>query len=233
MRPRPLDALAGLLLLAACARADRIEIDPPSVRFLGTAKTTQIRANPYEANGKPIPDPPCRWSSTDERVVKVVGRGNDAAVTALGPGSAAVRCTIGSARGELEVQVRVVTRIAVRPERVELKVTDVRTPLALSVDAFDDGGALVAGHPPNVTCLSEDVCRGDARGQVWPVGPGETTARVEVEGAAATVEVKVLEGRSDDARPKLVKGNPMEEIERKVRERERAEQRQKKRPGSP
>ena len=220
---RPATLLLCTLLAAACARADRIEIAPHAVRFVGTGKSTRVHATPYERNGRPIPDPPCSWSSSDERVVKVAGSGNDAAVTAVGPGSAAVRCTIGSAVGELPVLVRVVARLSVRPERAELKVTDAPAPLQLEVDAIDDQGSPVGSRPPLVTCQDEAVCRGDGRGQVWPVGPGQTTARVEIDGAAATLPVRVVEGRSADARPKAVKGNPMEEIERKVREREKAE----------
>jgi hypothetical protein len=223
MRPA---LLLAPLLLAACARADRIELAPTSVRFVGAGKSTQVRATPYERNGRPIPDPPCAWSSSDEKVAKVAGRGNDAAVASVGPGSATVRCTIGSAVAELPVQVRVVARLSVRPERADLKVVDAPTPLALEVEAVDDLGAKVVSRAAVVTCASEAVCRGDARGQVWPVGPGETTARVELEGASATVPVRVVEGRSADARPQAVKGNPMEEIERKVRERERKEKEQ-------
>jgi hypothetical protein len=48
------------------------------------------------------------------------------------------------------------------------------------------------------------------------VAPGDTTAVVEVEGArSAEVAVHVVDARSADAKPKAVKGNPMEEIERK------------------
>ena len=221
MRPGAL--LLCPLLAAACARADRIEIAPPAVRFVGAGKSTQVHATPYERDGRPIPDPPCGWSSSDERVVRVAGRGNDALVTAAGPGSASVRCTIGSAVGELPVLVRVVARLSVRPERAELKVTDAPAPHQLEVEAVDDQGSPVGGRPPAVTCQDEAVCRGDGRGQLWPVGPGQTTARVEIEGAAATLPVRVVEGRSAEARPRAVKGNPMEEIERKVRERERRE----------
>lgn len=222
MRTGP-SSLAALLLLAACAKADRIELRPTSVRFVGAGKSTEVHATPYERNGRHIPDPPCAWTSSDQAVARVAGHGNDATVTAVGPGSAAVRCTIGGAVGELAVQVRVVSRLSVRPERVELKIADVPAPLALTVEAADDQGAPVASRAAVVTCASEEVCRGDARGQVWPVGPGETTARIELEGASASVAVKVVEGRSADARPRAVKENPMLEIERKVREREKAE----------
>jgi len=228
MRPRPWPkaALLAIPLLAACAKADRIELQPPTVRFVGVGKATEIRATPYERNGLHIPDPPCSWTSTDEKVVKVAGRGNDATLTAVAPGSAMVRCTIGSARAELPVTVRVVSRIAVRPERADLKVIDSPTPLALAVDAFDDQGTPVASRSALVVCQDEAVCRGDARGQLWPVGPGETTARVEIEGASVTLPVKVVEGRSAEARPQPFKGkeNYAAEIERQYNEKQRAEE---------
>jgi hypothetical protein len=221
--------LLGLSSLSACARADRIELAPSTVRFVGVGKATEVHATPYEKNGRHIPDPPCIWSSSDEKVVKVAGRGNDATVTSAAPGTASVRCTIGGAVAELPVTVRIVSRITVRPERADLKVVDAPAPLQLTVEAFDDQGTPVASRSALVLCQSEAVCRGDARGQVWPVGPGETTARVELEGASVSIPVKVVEGRSADARPKAVKGNPMLEIEKLVREREKAEKEKAKR----
>jgi hypothetical protein len=219
--------LATLPLLAACARADRIELQPSTVRFVGVGKSTDVHATPYERNGLHHPDPPCAWTSSDEKVVKVAGRGNDATLTTVAPGTAAVRCTIGSAVAELPVTVRVVSRIAVRPDRAELTVAATPAPLVLSVDAFDDQGAPVASRSALVACQDEGVCRGDARGQVWPVGPGQTTARVEVEGASLSLPVKVVEGRSAGARPQAYKGkgNYAEEIERQYNERLKAEER--------
>ncbi len=225
MRSRLLQLTAPLwaIVLASCSRADRIELQPPAVRFVGAGKAVQVHAAPYERNGRHHPDPPCTWSSSDEKVVKVAGRANDAALTAVGAGAAVVRCTIGAAVAELPVQVRVVSRIAVRPERADLKVVDVPTPLALQVEAFDDQGTPVSSRTAAVVCQDESVCRGDGRGQVWPVGPGETTARVDIEGASVSLPVKVVEGRSAEARPRLVKGDPMAEIEKFVRDREKAE----------
>jgi hypothetical protein len=222
MRNRSACLLAACLA-AACAKADRIELKPASLRFVGAGKATEIHATPYEKNGKHIPDPPCTWTTSDEKVARVAGRGNDATVTAAGTGSAVVRCAIGSAAAELPVQVRVVARLTVRPERAELAVTDTPTPLALSVEAFDDQGAPVGSRAAAVTCQREEVCRGDTRGQVWPVGPGETTARVELEGASATVPVKVVEKRSADARPKAVKGNYAEEMVKEFEKRQKQE----------
>lgn len=219
----PSACLLPLCLAAACAKADRIELQPASLRFVGAGKATEVRASPYEKNGKHIPDPPCTWTSSDEKVARVAGRGNDATVTAVGTGSAVVRCAIGGAAAELPVQVRVVARLAVRPERAELAVTDTPVPLALAVEAFDDQGAPVGSRAAAVTCQSEEVCRGDTRGQLWPVGPGETTARVELEGATATLPVKVVEKRSADARPKAVKGNYAEQLVKEFERRQKAE----------
>ena len=228
--PRLLALPASIVILAACARADRIELRPSTVRFVGVGKTTDVHATPYERNGMHIPDPPCAWTSSDERIVKVAGRGNDATLTAAAPGSATVRCTIGRVVAELPVTVRIVSRIAVRPERAELKVVDTPAPLALAVDALDDEGKPVATRSVLVQCQDESVCRGDSRGQLWPVGPGETTARVEVEGASAKLPVKVVEGRSAESRPQAYKGKDSyaAEIERQYNEKLKAEEKARK-----
>jgi hypothetical protein len=220
---RTLAAVAAALLACACAKADRIELRPGTVSFLGAGKATEIHAAPYEKDGRPIPDPPCTWTTSDEKVAKVAGRGNDATVTAVGQGSAIVRCSIGDRAAELPVQVRVVARLSIRPERVLLEVTDTPTPLPLAVEAFDDRGTSLGTRAALVTCEREEVCRGDARGQVWPVGPGETTLRIDLEGALATLPVKVVEKRSQDARPKAVKGNYAEDL---VKEWEKKQQRE-------
>lgn len=209
-----LRALAPALALLACTRAERIELQPSRLTFVGVGKTSPVHALPIGPNGQLLPDPPCVWSSSDAQVARVTARANEATVEAVGAGAAVIRCAIGKASAEVPVEVRRIARLAVRPEKLSLTVIDTPTPTALTVEAFDDHGTPVVGRPPAVTCAAEAVCRGDARGQVWPVGPGETTARVEVEGASLTVAVKVAEGRSAGARPKAVKGNPMEEVEK-------------------
>jgi hypothetical protein len=222
MRLRPA-GLVPLLLLAtaACDDLARVELDPPSLRFGVRGQTAKVHAAPVAKNGKLVPDKICAWSSTNDAVAKVSGPHNDATVTATGPGSAVVRCTIGGVAGEVPVQVRVVTRVAVSPARAALKVTDEPAPFPLEVSAFDDAGAPVQGRVANARCAREEICRGDARGQLWAVGAGETTAYVEVEGArSAEIPVTVVDARTAEGKPRAVKGNPMEEIERAVRKRD-------------
>lgn len=226
-RARARALTAALLLLAGCEKASRIEMQPASLRFGVRGQTAKVHASPIARSGKPVPDQICRWSSTDERVATVSGPHNDATVTAAGPGSAAIRCAIGDLSADVPVQVRVVAKVAVKPERAELKVTDEPAPFALQVTAYDDAGAPVLGRAAFSRCADEAVCRGDARAQLWAVSAGDTTAVVEVEGArSAELPVHVVDARTAAGKPQIVRGNPMEAIEREVRKRE-AEERKK------
>jgi len=216
------------LLLAACGgEPARIDVEPSSLRFGVRGQTATVHATPRLRDGKPVPREACRWSSSDEKVATVSGPHNDATVTAVGPGTAAVRCTIGGAQGEVPVTVRMVARVAVKPGAVELRIEDEPRPVALQVEAFDDAGAPVLGRVAYTRCSDEGVCRGDGRGQLWAVGVGASTAIVEVEGARAEVRVTVVDRRTAEGKPKRVSGNPMDAIEREVRQREAEEARMK------
>ena len=220
-------ALLASGALAACDKAARVELDPTALRFGVRGQTAKVHAAPLARNGKPVPDQICAWSSTNEAVAKVAGPHNDATVTAVGPGSAAIRCTIGDVVGEVPVQVRVVAKVEAGPARVALKMTDEPAPVALEVRAFDDAGAPEQGRAAFSRCANEEICRGDGRAQLWAVGPGETTAVVEVEGAkSGPIAVTVTDARTAEGKPRAVRGDPMEAIERAVRKRE-ADERKK------
>lgn len=223
---RALAVAAIVLGLVACSRKpERVELSPASLRFFGRGQSAAVQAVPWASTGRPMPDQPCRWTSSDERVVVVRARHNEAIVTSSGPGTALVRCTVLGARAEIPVTVRVVRRLAVSPHAVELRVLDVPRPVALKVEAWDDLDTPVAGRAARTRCEDEAVCRGDGRGQLWAVGPGRTRAFVEVEGASAEVAVHAVDARTAAGRPRAVRGNPMEAIEKAVRAREAAERR--------
>jgi hypothetical protein len=222
MRTLPL-ALA--FVLAACEKPARVEMEPASLRFSAQGQTAKLHAAPYAQNGKPVPDFVCKWSTSDEKVARVSGPHNDATVTAAGPGSATIRCAVDGLTSEVAVAVRIVSRIAVDPPKLDLKVQDAPAPTPLQVDAFDDQGSLVAGKTASIRCEDESVCRGDQRGQIWPVGAGLSKAIVEVDGARAEIPVHVTDARSAALKPRAVRGDPMEEYERYAREREAEEKR--------
>lgn len=222
--PRALLFLSVLAGAGCRPQAARVEVEPATLRFGVRGQTAKLAASPIARNGQKVPDQACRWSSSDEKVATVAGPHNDATVTAVGAGSATVTCAIGDVRAEVPVQVRVVARVTVKPERADLKVTDEARPFPLEVAAFDDAGALVAGRVALSRCADENVCRGDGRGQLWAVAPGKTTAFVEVEGArSGDVAVTVVDARTAAGRPQRVTGNPMEAIERAVLERDAEE----------
>jgi len=221
MRPR--HALALLALLAACGGPARIELEPGSLKLFGRGQAGTLHATPREKSGRPVPAEICAWSSSDPKVATVAGKHNEATVTSVAPGTATVACTIGALKAEVTVAVRVVARVAVGVERVELTRSDEHRPLQLPVQAFDDEGAPVAGRLVLTRCADEEVCRGDPRGQLWAVGAGTTTATVEVEGVTATLPVAVKDERTEATRPRVLKKGYMEELEREVRQREAAE----------
>lgn len=204
-----------LLTLAACGQGPaQIALEPTGTRLFGRGQQAKLHASPISRRGEPLQKFACAWSSSDEKVATVKGMHNDATVTATGAGSAAIRCTIGELFAEANVAVRLAARVEVKPAQVDLVMLDEPQPAALQIQTFDDQGALLVGRAPLIRCANEEVARGDARGQLWAVGPGETTCSIEVGDAKAEVAARVKDSRSADARPKAVKGNPMEEIER-------------------
>jgi hypothetical protein len=219
-------ALAILMLavvLAGCSRKPhRVELEPGSLRFFGRGQRAKVHATPWASTGRPMPDQPCDWSSSDEKVALVVGKHNDAIVTSAGPGTATIRCEVHGKTAELPVSVRVVAKLSVKPAEAELKIFDTARPLALQVEAWDDLGTPVAGRVARTRCADEAICRGDARGQLWAVGAGQTKAIVEVEGASAEIAVRVVDARTAAGRPQRVTVNPMLELERQVQERDAA-----------
>src|SRR5574342_591049 len=215
MRPSRLALLA--LPLAACSSPARIALDPPSAQLFGRGQAVKVHAQPFARNGRLLPDAVCRWSSSDEKVVSVKGPHNEATVTAVGPGRAVVRCQIGSLSSELNVSVRYVARVEVTPARVEVRMLDRAEPTALDVRAFDQEGVPVPGRVVLTRCENEEVCRGDNRGQLWGVAPGESRVTVEVDEARAEIVARVVDARTAEGRPRRVKGNPMLDYEKAVK----------------
>jgi len=209
----PALALAAALgpVLAACGPS-RIATDPASLQLTVRGQRAQLHATPMSRDGSEMPREACTWSSSDERVATVTAKHNDATVHALGHGKTVVRCAVGGKSVDVPVLVTLVTRVEVQPRTLVLRVLDEPAPAGLAVRAYDPDGHEVEGRNPVARCLDEDVCRGDARAQVWPVGPGDTTVVVQVGDARGDASVHVVDARSAAARPRSVKGNPMERI---------------------
>lgn len=211
MTPRT-RALALAAAVAGCGPA-RVDLEPASAQLFARGQQVTVHAVPVSRAGSPMPGEACRWSSSDAKVARVVPRHNEAAVVATGHGRATVRCEVGGVGAELPVAVTLIARVEVSPREIELRVTDEPQPTRLAVRAFDGDGREVQGRPTLVRCLDEDVCRGDARGQLWAVGAGATRAAVRVDDGEADAAVRVVDARSAAGRPRAVKGNPMEHLD--------------------
>jgi len=208
----PLALLAAGLL--ACGGPARVEVDPATVQLSARGQSARVRAVALASNGKTLPDRTCAWSSADEKVAAVRASGNEATLTAVGPGATVVRCRVGGVAGEVAVSVRVISRVEATPAAVVLRLLDRPEPTPLAVRALDDQGRPAAPRTLSTRCKDEAVCRGDDRGQLWPVGPGATAAVVEADGATAEVAVRVEDARTAAGRPRAVTGNPMLEYEK-------------------
>jgi len=218
--------LAPLLALAACgSSAARVEVDPAGLQLTLRGQEARVRAVALAGNGKTLPGKTCAWSSSDAKVAAVAARGNEATVTATGSGSAAVRCRVGDAVGEVPVSVRLIGKVEVtgplgaQPAgralaALELRLLDQATPTALQVRALDEAGQPATPRRLTTRCLDENVCRGDDRGQLWPVGAGQSRAVVEADGARTEVPVQVVDARTAAGKPRAVTGNPMLEYEK-------------------
>jgi Big-like domain-containing protein len=212
-----------LPLLAACGGPVRVELEPGSLKLFGRGQTATLHATPREKSGKPVPAEKCAWSTSDPRVATVAGKHNEATVTSVAPGTATITCTIGAIKAEVVTAVRVVARLTLGLQQAELTRSDEHRPLQVPVQVFDDEGAPVAGRLAFTRCESEDVCRGDARGQLWAVGAGTTTAWVEIEGVKVSLPVVVKDERTEATKPAVLKKGYMEDLEREVRQREAKE----------
>lgn len=220
--PLPL-AAAALLLLGGCGGPARIDLEPASLKLYGRGQQATLHATPRTRAGQPDQAATCAWSSSDPGVATVVPRHNEVVVASVKPGTATITCAIGSLRASATAAVRSVTRVEVKPAQVALALGDDRAASKLEVTAFDEEGSVVPDRLVLTRCDDEAVCRGDARGQLWPTGPGRSRATVAVEGVEATVPVVVTDARTDATRPQVLQRGYMEELERQIRRREAAE----------
>lgn len=204
-----------LLAFAACGTSvGRIEVDPGGLQLAVRGQQGKVRAVALARNGKTLPEKTCAWSTSDEKVAAVAAKGNEATVTAAGSGSAVVRCRVGDAVGEVPVAVRLIGKVEVTPAVLELKLLDEPAPTALGIRALDEAGQAATPRRLTTRCLDENVCRGDDRGQLWPVGAGQSRAVVEADGARTEVAVRVVDARTAAGKPRAVTGNPMLEYEK-------------------
>ena len=166
----------------------KIELAPALLRLVGPKGTTaRLELTGKNAAGKPAVVPPVVWLLSDPKVASVTP---DGTVTSLAPGKTVVTAKAGDlvAEAELQVDLRNVSRIDLRPETAILHVGENQK---LSVTAYDENGAPIPDAGAQFVASAPDVVRvlGDGTITGLKAGTSLVTATVGDRTARATVLV--------------------------------------------
>jgi hypothetical protein len=135
------------LVLAACGSEPRIPTTitptPSAVVLTSLGETQQLSTSVSDQNGNPLTEAAVSWSSTDGAVASVSPTG---LVTAVGPGTAEVIATAGSANATVAVSVvQTPTQMSKVSGDAQTDTVAQPLPLPLTVELKDALGSPVAG----------------------------------------------------------------------------------------
>jgi uncharacterized protein YjdB len=182
-------ARAGEISAAASVEVvdlSKIELAPALLRLVGPRGTTaKFELSGKNASGKPAPVPTVAWVLSDAKIASIA---SDGVVASLAAGKTLVTARIGDlvAESELQVDLRNVSRIDLRPETAILHVGETQK---LSVTAYDENGLpipdagahLVADDPAVVRVLGDGTITGLKAGTCIVVATiGERKAQATV-----------------------------------------------------
>lgn len=164
----------------------RIELAPALLRLVGPAGTTaKLELSGKSAAGKPASVPSVAWHLSDPKIASI---GADGTVASIAAGKTIATARVGDlvAESELQVDLRTVSRIELRPETAILHVGETQK---LTVTAYDENGLpipnaaarLVADAPGIVRVLGDGTITGLAAGtSVVTASVGERRARATI-----------------------------------------------------
>jgi uncharacterized protein YjdB len=165
-----------------------IELAPALLRLVGPAGTTaRFVVTGRNAEKKPAPIPAVSWLVTNPKVASVA---RDGTVTSIASGRTLVTAKVGDlvAESELQIDVRNVSRIELRPETAILRVGESQR---LSVTAYDENGLPIPDAGAQLSASAPDFVRllGDGTVTGLKAGTAVITASVGDRRAEATVLV--------------------------------------------
>lgn len=165
-----------------------IEIAPALLRLVGPAGTTaKFVVSGRNAAKKPAPVPAVAWILSNPKVASIA---RDGTVSSIGPGKTLVTAKVGDlvAEAELQIDVRTVSRVELRPETAILHVGESQR---LSVTAYDENGLPIADAGAQLSASAPDVVRvlGDGTITGLKAGSAIVTASIGERRAQATVLV--------------------------------------------
>lgn len=165
-----------------------VTVSPASVELAGAGKSAALAVRVADDSGKEYAAPRVAWASSDPRVARVTEKGE---VSATGAGVATITATVGAARGEARVIVRLpqFARLQVKPARMALARAGATGKLVAA--AVDRKGKHVAGVPVSWRSANEKVVRVEPDGMVIAVKKGKARVTAVAGGKSASAEVTV------------------------------------------
>jgi len=166
----------------------RIELAPALLRLVGPAGTTsKLEVTGRNSANKPAVLPPVAWIVADPKVAAVR---RDGTVQSRATGKTIVTARVGDlvAESEIQIDVRNVSRIELRPETAILHVGESQK---LSVTAYDENGLPIPDAGAQLAASAPEVVRvlGDGTITGLKAGTAVVTAAVGDRTAQATVLV--------------------------------------------
>jgi len=159
----------------------------PSSRDLTVGQTTQLKAEPLDAQGNVLSGRSVAWSSGRPNVATVSATG---AVTALSPGNAIITATVDgkSGVGAITVAAAPVASVAMSPTSATLTVGET---VQLGAQPRDASGRRLDGRTVTWSTNRPDVATVTSTGIVAAVSPGTATITASSEGRSGTATVVV------------------------------------------
>jgi hypothetical protein len=183
---RPLPFLAAALSLAACDNISHVEMAPKGATVDRKGATLQLRAKAITRNGLQKPDVFWKWTSKDPKVATVSDQG---LLTAIDDGMVTVTAATAEHQADLQVEVRTVKSLEIQPP--EIKLVEDGERLKPKIKVLDGSGRELESRKAFARSADEKVANVDGEGGVWPVGAGETTLTVSIDGLEKKVKVVV------------------------------------------
>ena len=163
---------ASAAVNVASAAAASVAITLPN-DSLGTGRSMQVSATPFDANGNPITGRPLAWQSSNPSVATINSSGLIVAIAA-GQTTISVICDGKIASQKLTTAVPAPTVVAVVPETAFLLAGSTST---LSAEVRDQFGVVLSGRTFTWSSTAPTVASVNHAGQVTAVSLGSATVR--------------------------------------------------------
>ena len=181
--------VAATVKVTVAQRAATMRLSAERGTLAALDDTLPLFAEAFDRNGYLIAGADFEWSSSDESVATVDGRGR---VVAVGNGSTTVFAVSGSVKRSATVtvaQVAAETRLSPPPGPLTALDETVR----LAAGAFDANGHAIAGAKFDWSSSDESVATVDGTGLVTAVANGHTTVTAGSGSASGTATVTVAQ----------------------------------------